>query len=208
MQSSALILALLSLSPVVTVAQENAVAGVGQSPDAASLLGRKDITDEEYKMLRSAPQATSGDWIYGLSVDDSSGLTRQARTKQSRGKKPLLRTSHSYRDLCGGIKNPAQFYFGGDAYFVVKGEPSRGQYADGWISYAQKDAFGPAARAKLDFSEDTGTLYFTLDPSKLTASRSIAICPSAAAPGASGGHCTIVSLNGFERAYKFVCAAR
>lgn len=208
MRPFASLFALCLLSPVASVAKDKAAGDASHFPDAASLVGKDDPSEEEYKRLRNAPQTTSGDWTYGLSVDDSAGLTRQARTKQSRRGRPLLLTSHWYRDLCAHVRKPVQFYFSGDDHFVLKGEPSKGQYADGWISYEGKDAFGAAVKTRLDFSEDTGTLFFMLDPEVLAARRALSICPSAEAPGSPNGHCAIVGLNGFGMAYEFVCEAK
>jgi hypothetical protein len=208
MRLFASLLALCLLSAVASVAKDKAAGDAGHVPDAASLVGKGDPSEEEYKILRNAPQTTSGDWTYGLSVDDTAGLTRQARTKQSRVGKPLLLTSHWHRDLCERVRKPVQFYFNGDAHFVLKGEPSKGKYADAWISYEDTDAFGAAIKSRLDFSDDAGMLFFPLDPAVLAARRALSICPSATAPGSPNGHCTIISLVGFARAYEFVCEAK
>jgi hypothetical protein len=202
------ILALSLLTPAASSAGYKAGADAGRVPDARALIGKDDLGEEEYKRLRDAPQTTSGDWTYGLNVDDSAGLMRQALTKQSNRGKPLLLTRRSYRDLCTHDGKPIQFYFSGDAHFALKGEPTKGRHADGWISYEDNNAFGAAIKTRLDYSEDAGAWLFTLDPEMAAARRAVSICPSPAAPGSPNGHCTIVSLNRFARAYEFVCEAK
>jgi len=112
-----------------------------------------------------------------------------------------------YIKRCDRAAAPS-FAFGGDERFALKGATGS-RVADAWLFLAKADAFAAAGRkVRLAMSENDGALYLTLDPSELAANRTLAICPTAKAPGAGKAKCSLFDLAGFARAYDYVCDAK
>lgn len=201
-----ILIAICLLIPLAAAAQDSPTPKVA-IPAAASLIGKPIDGDKQYAIGSSAPKSKSGDWSYGFDFDDP-GLERLA-SAAARGKAaPLLTASHLYDTRCAaGDKAP--FTFGAGDRFKLKGSMQDGQYADAWVYLGEGDAFdAKALKVKMDFSQNDGAMHFDLDPTALAPRGAVAFCPDAAAPGKTGGHCTIFSLKGFARAYDFVCNAK
>jgi hypothetical protein len=175
------------------------------APSAASLIGKKLSTDQQSATAERAPKAKTGAWTYGLDYDDP-GLERTADASE-RGGRASLSVAHPYIRRCDRAAPPI-FGFGGDERFPLKGDAGS-RTADAWLFLAKGEAFDAAGRkARLDFSENDGALHLRLDPAELSAARSLAICPIAKAPGAGKTSCAIFDLEGFARAFDFVCEAK
>jgi len=81
--------------------------------------------------------------------------------------------------------------------------------SDAWLFFVKGDAFDGAGRkVKLEVSENDGALYMKLDPTEIAANVTLAICPTAKAPGAGKAKCSLFNLDGFARAYDYVCDAK
>ena len=142
--------------------------------------------------------AKSGAWTYGLTYDDP-GLERMADADE-RGGGAALTVAQIYSKRCDRAVSPS-FAFGGDDRFVLKGETGS-RVADAWLFFAKEEAFESAGRkVRLAMSENDGALYTKLDPAELAANVTLAICPTAKAPGAGKTKCSLFDLSGFARAY-------
>jgi hypothetical protein len=202
------ILLAIVLAPSLAVADDNPQPKKKVAiPDAATLIGKTIEGDRQYEIGSNAPQTKSGDWSYGFGYDDP-GLERSA-SSPARGKADsLLDTSHMYDTRCAA-GDKASFSFGAGDRFKLKGTMQKGQYADAWIYLGDGDAFdAKPLKIKMDFSQNDAAMHFDLDPTILAPRSAAAICPDAAAPGKTGGHCAMFSLKGFARAYDFVCQAK
>ena len=174
-------------------------------PDAAALIGKTLSPDKQSAIADHAVMAKSGGWTYGLAYDDP-GLERMADASE-RGGAAALTVAQIYSRRCDRASSPS-FAFGGDDRFVLKGETGS-RVADAWLFFAKGDAFDGAGRKiKLEMSENDGALYTKLDPAELAANATLAICPTAKAPGAGKSKCSQFDLAGFARAYDFVCDAK
>jgi len=174
-------------------------------PDAAALIGKTLSPDKQSAIADRAVMAKSGAWTYGLTFDDP-GLERTADADE-RGGGAALTVAQIYSKRCDRAASPS-FAFGGDDRFVLKGETGS-RVADAWLFFANGDAFDGAGRkVKLEMSENDGALYTKLDPAELAANATLAICPTAKAPGAGKAKCSLFDLAGFARAYDFVCDAK
>ena len=118
-----------------------------------------------------------------------------------------LTVAQIYSKRCDRASSPS-FAFGGDDRFVLKGETGS-RVADAWLFFAKGDAFDGAGRkVRLEMSENDGALYTKLDPAELATNATLAICPTAKAPGTGKAKCSSFDLAGFARAYDFVCDAK
>ena len=174
-------------------------------PDAAALIGKTLSPDKQSAIADHAVMAKSGGWTYGLTYDDP-GLERMADADE-RGGGAALTVAQIYSKRCDRA-SPPSFAFGGDERFVLKGETGS-RVADAWLFFAKGEAFDGAGRkVKLAMSENDGAFYMKLDPSELAANATLAICPTAKAPGLGKAKCSLFDLAGFARAYDFVCDAK
>jgi hypothetical protein len=174
-------------------------------PDAAALLGKTLSPDKQSAIADHAVMAKSGAWTFGLTYDDT-GLERMANADE-RGGGAALTVAQIYSKRCDRAASPS-FAFGGDERFVLKGETGS-RVADAWLFFAKGDAFDGAGRkVRLEMSENDGALYTKLDPTELAANATLAICPTAKAPGSGKMKCSQFDLAGFARAYDYVCDAK
>jgi hypothetical protein len=182
-----------------------ALASDKPKPDAATLIGKTLSPDKQSAIADHAVIAKSEAWTYGLTYDDP-GLERMADANE-RGGGATLTVAQIYSKRCDRASSPS-FAFGGDDRFVVKGETGS-RVADAWLFFAKGDAFDGAGRkVRLEMSENDGALYTKLDPTELAANATLAICPTAKAPGTGRAKCSLFDLAGFARAYDFVCDAK
>ena len=174
-------------------------------PDAAALIGKTLSPDKQSAISDHAVMAKSGAWTFGLTYDDP-GLERMANADE-RGGAAALTVAQIYSKRCDRAASPS-FAFGGDDRFVLRGETGS-RIADAWLFFAKGDAFDGAGRkVRLEMSENDGALYAKLDPAELAANATLAICPTAKAPGAGKTKCSQFDLAGFPRAYDYVCEAK
>jgi hypothetical protein len=174
-------------------------------PDAAALIGKTLSPDKQSAIADHAVMAKSGAWTYGLTFDDP-GLERMADA-DARGGGAVLTVAQTYFKRCDRASSPS-FAFGGDERFALKGETGS-RVADAWLFFAKGEAFDGAGRkVKLAMSENDGALYTKLDPAELAANATLAICPTAKAPGNGKTKCSQFDLAGFARAYDYVCDAK
>ena len=174
-------------------------------PDAAALIGKTLSPNKQSAIADHAVMAKSGAWTFGLTYDDP-GLERMADSNE-RGGGAALTVAQIYSKRCDRAARPS-FAFGGDDRFVLKGETGS-RVADAWLFFAKGDAFDGAGRkVRLEMSENDGALYTKLDPTELAANATLAICPTAKAPGAGKAKCSLFDLDGFARAYDYVCDAK
>ena len=135
--------------------------------------------------------AKSGAWTFGLTYDDP-GLERMANADE-RGGGAALTVAQIYSKRCDRAASPS-FAFGGDERFVLKGETGS-RVAAAWLFFAKGDAFDGAGRkVRLEMSENDGALYTKLDPTELAANATLAICPTAKAPGSGKMKCSQFDL--------------
>jgi len=207
MRALPILIAICQLAPVAAAAQDKPSPKV-VAPDAASLIGKKIDGDRQSTIATNAPQTKAGDWSYGFEYDDP-GLQRGASTPQRGKPDALLSASHIFDSRCAPGDKTADFSFGADESFKLKGSPAKGQYSNAWLYLGDADKFDDKPlKLKMDFSENDGAMHFRLDAMSL-ASRSVAaFCPTDAPPGKTGGHCATFSLRGFARAYDYVCEAK
>jgi hypothetical protein len=190
---------------VCLVFAASALAQDKPKPDAAALIGKTLSPDKQSAIADHAVMAKSGGWTYGLTFDDP-GLERMGDADE-RGGGAALTVAQTYFKRCDRKASPS-FAFGGDERFVLKGETGS-RVADAWLFFAKGDAFDGAGRkVRLEMSENDGALYAKLDPAELAANATLAICPTAKAPGAGKTKCSQFDLAGFPRAYDYVCEAK
>jgi hypothetical protein len=177
-------------------------------PDAASLIGKKIDGDRQSDIATNAPKTKSADWSYGFEYDDS-GLERSAWTPQRGKPDALLSASYVFDSRCGAGDKAADFSFGADESFKLKGSPAKGQFANAWLYLGDADKFDDKPlKLKMDFSENDAAMHFKLDAASLSSRAMAAFCPTDAPPSKAGGHCATFSLKGFARAYDYVCEAK
>jgi hypothetical protein len=182
-----------------------AMAGDAPKPDAAALIGKTLSLDKQGAIADHAVMAKSGAWTFGLTYDDP-GLERMADATE-RGGGAALMVVQTYIRRCDRAASPS-FSFGGDDRFVLRGKTGS-QVADAWLFFTKSDAFdGPGRKVKLEMSENDASLYTKLDPAELAANATLAICPTAKAPGSGKTKCSQFDLAGFARAYDYVCDAK
>jgi hypothetical protein len=201
MRVSLLAAVFLLSTPLAGLADENPAAAV----DPASLIGKKLDAARIDEIGAHARQTKSGDWSYGLEMDEE--LVRAALGAERAGGGATLTVSFVYNKRCERGK-AAVFRFDAGERFKLKGATGK-RYAEAWIDFADKDVFdAQAAKQKMDFGEGDALLQVKLDPAAMAKRGQLALCPSATPPSGAGGHCAIFSLKGFARAYDFVCDAK
>ena len=183
----------------------SALAQDKPKPDAAALIGKTLSPDKQGAIADHAMLAKSGAWTFGLTYDDP-GLERMADAHERSGGAALT-VVQIYSKRCDRASSPS-FAFGGDERFVLRGETGS-RVADAWLFFAKGEAIvGAGRKVKLEMSENDAALYTKLDPTELAANATLAICPTAKAPGAGKTKCSLFDLAGFGRAYDFVCDAK
>ena len=182
-----------------------ALADDAPKPSAAALIGKTLSPDKQSAIADHATMAKSGGWTYGLTYDDP-GLERMTDATERQGGAALT-VAFPYIKRCNRAAAPS-FAFGGDERFALKGETGT-RVADAWLFFAKGEAFeGAGHKAKLQMSENDGALHLQLDPAELAANATLAICPTAKAPGSGKAKCSLFDLAGFARAYDYVCEAK
>lgn len=190
------------------LAQQAPSAATRDAPSAASLIGRDIDLDKQSEIGEHAKMTRSGDWRFGLDFDDP-GLERRASTKEQGSGGADLSTAAPYKTRCARSLLAVEFALDAGDRFKLRGAVEKGRYADGWIALGDKNVFDASPRkARLAFSENDGGLHFKLDPGELARRGQLAICTGANPPAGAGDHCAHFSLEGFARAYDFVCDAK
>jgi hypothetical protein len=195
------------LLPIAAGAQDKPPAAGIDLRNPAALIGKQLDADRAYEAGLHAPKMRAEDWTYGFQSDEA--LERAASTADRAKSDVELDTVYPYNQRCARNGKTAPFTFGGGERYKLKGAVEKGRYAEGWLYFADKGIFDPTpVKAKLAFSENDAALHLSLDPAEMARRGALAICPTAAPPGAAGAACSLFSLKGFARAYDFVCDAK
>jgi hypothetical protein len=175
---------------------------------AEELLTKK-AGEKQQAELGETPLVRTEDWRFGFTPDDP-GLMRYASSAAVGDGKIDLSVEHLTDARCPRASKTGEFGLNVSLEtYKLKGPMATGQYADAWVTFADKNVYdGQSRKIKMDFSQNSGQFSFALDPAELAKRGQLAICPSAKPPGAQGDLCARFSLKGFARAYAFACDAK
>jgi hypothetical protein len=204
------------LATILTALISSGASGAQRAPvseawlvaKAEELLTKK-IGEKQQIELGETPLVRTEDWSFGFTPDDP-GLMRYGSSAAVGDSKIDLSVEQLTDARCPRARKTGEFGLNVSfETYKLKGPMATGQYADAWVTFADKNVYDAQSRKiKMDFSQNSGQFSFALDPAELGKRGQLAICPSAKPPGAQGDLCARFSLKGFARAYAFACDAK
>jgi hypothetical protein len=202
------LLALAGFAPPTAKAEDAAPEQPLVIPSAASLIGKTLEYDYIVALVKQAKSVKSGDWFYGFDLDASgAGLTRSAFLNGADGED--LSTAYRSDQRCNRAQSTAAFHFGDEAQRFNSELAVKTGYAMAWLYAGDRGVFKVLpGQDKMSFNGDAGGFDLELPLTPLLKHSQVAFCPARVSADKVAARCTIYSLQGFVRAFDYVCDAK
>ena len=172
---------------------------------SVAMVGPAAAQDQE------TPPVKVGAWTYRALTGDQ-GLTRYGFTKEKNHGESTLSVSEGSEETCDAPKdtNEILFAFSSDRderYFKLEGEADSEtqRTLKAFVLLGRQGKYEePAKQLSLEFQDLDGQFYFSVNEKAALARSSLALCPTDP-KGRPGSDCHEFSLDGFTKAYRFVC---
>ena len=178
--------------------------------EASGLIGKTIGYDGQSKIASRSPHAQEGGWTFGLGYGEEGDLVRETFSSETGKGKLTLRSESPYVSRCNPSDKTLDFTIDMDPRLNAKSDSSKpGDHAESWLTFGDHGVFDAAARKiRMAYNWDAVDLSFSLDRADLLRRGQLAFCPNPQPPSAQGARCARFSLQGFARAFDFLCLAK
>lgn len=163
---------------------------------------------------QETPPVKVGAWTYRTLLGDN-GLGRYAFTREKNHGESILSVTQSADEPCDTTKDGDEILLAfsserQESYFKIEGEadPEQSRTLKAAVAFARAGKYDePAKGVTLELQDLDGQFYVSVNAKTALSRSHLALCP-ADPRGRPGSDCHEFSLEGFARAYRFVCTGK